>query len=317
MPIRKRGAYYQIDIQVAGVRVREKVRTSQEAKEREAFIKNRLHQDNHASKLGRAPKRTLSEAIIRWLDNDCKLLKSSHKFESHVRNMQPYIKGIWLTDSLEALEQMSQAMLAENLSTATVNRRLAIARRILNLCYTKWKWLDVPIGDKVKMLPENCHRHIYLTHEQVEDLAKKCPDPVAGLAVRVAAYTGLRRSELLGLEGHNIRDNSIILDTKTKSGRPRVIPLPPDIWDIELPLNIEDYPLRKSWDAARTEAKLTHVRFHDLRHTYASWLIQSGAPLTAVRDLMGHANLAVTDRYAHLATGHLEAAVNLISKKKG
>jgi site-specific recombinase XerD len=54
---------------------------------------------------------------------------------------------------------------------------------------------------------------------------------------------------------------------------------------------------------------LPHVHWHDLRHTYASWLAQAGQPMGAIRDLMGHSSLAVTNRYAHLAPSHLRAAV--------
>jgi site-specific recombinase XerD len=80
-----------------------------------------------------------------------------------------------------------------------------------------------------------------------------------------------------------------VLDAKTKDRKPRAVPLPPA--------------------AAREAAGLPHVRFHDVRHTYASWLVQQGQPLAAVRDLLGHSSLAVTSRYSHLAPEHLKKAV--------
>ena len=84
---------------------------------------------------------------------------------------------------------------------------------------------------------------------------------------------------------------------------------------IALPLGITYATLRTYFERARDSAGLPHVRFHDLRHTYASWLVQSGIGLTAVRDLLGHANLAVTSRYAHLATGHLREAARAAGAK--
>lgn len=316
MPIRKRGELFQVDVQVGGHRVRETARTRQEARELEAAIKNRLLNDTHSSKLGKAPKRLFSEALLRWLNGECRTMKSRKKLESHARNLAPYIKGVWLIDSLQALEEMKEAMLSEGLTTMTVNRRLAIGRRVLNMSYKPWKWLDRPLGDQVVMLAENSDRHIYLTKSQVNKLVKVCGDPDVSNMILLAAYTGLRKGELLKLGKENKKNGCIILDASNKSGRPRVIPLPPEVKHIKFPLNITEWKHRKNWEAARKECKLDHVRFHDLRHTYASWLVQAGAPLTAVRDLLGHSNLGVTDRYSHLDTGHLRAAVARISRKK-
>jgi site-specific recombinase XerD len=78
-------------------------------------------------------------------------------------------------------------------------------------------------------------------------------------------------------------------------------------------LPILDHQLREQWEAARADQGLEHIRFHDLRHTYASWLVQAGAPLKAVQDLLGHTTLAMTQRYAHLGADHLRSAVDLIS----
>jgi site-specific recombinase XerD len=81
-----------------------------------------------------------------------------------------------------------------------------------------------------------------------------------------------------------------------------------------LPFQIGAALLRKRFDAARAAAGLPAVHFHDLRHTYASWLVQAGQPLTSVRDLLGHSSSAVTDRYSHLAQTHLRAAVSKLPR---
>lgn len=160
-----------------------------------------------------------------------------------------------------------------------------------------------------------CHtgRRTSRRHEaEVQRLARHARPEVAD-AIRFAALTGLRRSELLSLKPEQVQDGLIALTAHTKSGRPRGIPIPPEASRIasrRLPWAVSPHALWEGFKAAREAAGLSHVRFHDLRHTYASWIVQDGKPLTAVRDLLGHSSLAVTNRYAHLAPAHLVDAVS-------
>jgi integrase len=145
----------------------------------------------------------------------------------------------------------------------------------------------------------------------VQRLAAKT-DPVTADMIWFAVLTGLRRGEMLALRPEQIRGDVLVLESSTKSGRPRGIPMPPRAARIaarRLPWGVAYWQLRKRFDAARDDAGLPHVHWHDLRHTYGSWLAQSGQPMTAIRDLMGHSSVSVTSRYSHLAPEHLRAAV--------
>jgi len=68
--------------------------------------------------------------------------------------------------------------------------------------------------------------------------------------------------------------------------------------------------LRREFEAAREVIGMPEIRFHDLRHTAASFMVKGGASLIAVRDVLGHSNVAVTSRYSHLAIEDMKKAVD-------
>lgn len=198
------------------------------------------------------------------------------------------------------------------LSSASINRRLAALRRVLNLAFKRWNWLSQPLGQKIELVSEQeSARHVYLTHSQVNDLASAC-DVVCPF-IWTLAYTGMRwRSEALKLRPEQIRDDAIYLGTDTKTKTPRTIPLHPNIADLadHLPWGFGEKTVQRRWEDARYWAGLPHVRLHDLRHTFASWLAASDdTPWFVIRDLLGHTDSRTTSRYAHLRQSELRKAV--------
>ncbi|SEN57474.1 site-specific integrase [Halomonas caseinilytica] len=110
--------------------------------------------------------------------------------------------------------------------------------------------------------------------------------------IALAALTGLRRGELRSLDPPNVQGGRIILRPgQTKSGKARVVPLPPDGMALveDLPFSTTGHQLRKAFEAARKGIRREELRFHDLRHTYASLLAEAGETLTTVRDMLGTA----------------------------
>ena len=85
---------------------------------------------------------------------------------------------------------------------------------------------------------------------------------------------------------------------------------------ITLPWGITDDGLRKAWEASREASGMQGVRFHDLRHTFASWLARDPEiPLTLIRDAMGHSSLAVTSKYSHLRRDDLAQVAGKLSQQ--
>lgn len=256
-----------------------------------------------AAESGGAAKHSVDDAIVRWLRDYAGRLKGASSLQSKVRAVVQHTHGADLLEIVEVAAKVRAAGVAANLSAATINRRLAILRRVANLAH-EWGWLQSPLGQRIKLLPGEKARHVYLSPDQVERLASACSNPACALAIRLSARTGLRETEVL--RASTIRDGCIEVAAETaKSGRPRLVPVPPDMPGLSLPIGITYHQLRREFEAARAAAGLPHVRFHDLRHTAASWWLGTGSSLATVRDLLGHSSVAVTSRYLHLLPGDL------------
>lgn len=308
MPVRRHGKGWEARIQHLGNRSSRTFGSRQDALEFERLARHRIA--DH--RVGRASRYTLEEALERWLTGEARSLRTLRDLENKVRALLPHIKGRMLEEIVDAADSAKRAGLADRLTPATINRRLAILRRVANLAHRQWGWLEADIARRVQLLPGEKARHIYLTPAQVARLAGAAGNRKVADAIVLAATSGLRRGELLRLEARDRRGSALHL-RDTKNGRPRLVPLPAEALKIKLPIALTVDELRKGFDRARARAGMREVHFHDLRHTYASWLVQAGAPLPAVRDLLGHSSLMVTSRYAHLATADLKAAVGRIA----
>ena len=254
---------------------------------------------------------TLDQAIEKWKAEHVVHMKSAKATLEHAHKLQEYTAGRALDDAPAVGELIKQKM--AKLKPATINRRLAILRQICYMAHDRWHpaWLEHPLGQKIKLLPENNERHFYLTRAQVEALAFACVNREAADLIVFAAFTGLRKSEMFRMTADHVVNNALLLNANTKNGRPSMLPLHPRALHIalKLPLTITPKILRDEWTAVRKTCNLKHIHWHDLRHTYASWLVQAGVSLLEVKELMRHATIHMTMRYAHLAPDNLRAAV--------
>jgi integrase len=216
-------------------------------------------------------------------------------------------------------------------SPSRVNRELSVLRHMLNKA-VQWEKLEVSPFAKGEslFLKENNERIRYLTTEEAETLLGACPPHLKPI-VETALNTGMRKGEILSLKWRQVRDGWIYLE-ETKSGRGRPVPLNAAQVEVfrELRAQVQlkspyvfgdaqGQPfgnVQKSFDTACWRAGIVDFRFHDLRHTCASWLVMAGADLVAVQKQLGHSSIKTTMRYAHLAPGHMKAAINLIGTRK-
>ncbi len=312
---RKRGNSWQVRFQVNGEIYEESLgptATKQDAKDYEAKRRREII----AGHVGRKKKYTIEDALVRWLQGEASALASykDGSLLSKIRSIKPFVVNTQLTSIVEAAESIKSAGIKKKLKPATINRRLAILRRLANLAYQQWRWLDHPYGTQIKLLKGEIARQIYLTPKQVESLAKNCSHPIVATAIKLVARTGLRRSELL--KADTIFDSCIVVEGKGNPPRPRLVPVPKEMSDLKLPLGISEDELRKYFHEARALSGLEYVRFHDLRHTAASWWAMADANMGTIGELLGHTNANTTRRYTHFSTRHLKEVTNRIPLKE-
>jgi len=219
---------------------------------------------------------------------------------------------------------------------ASVNCDMAILGHILSKA-VEWELLETSPFKKGKrlMFKVDNQRLRFLTDSEIEALLTASDDlkahsPYLHPLVETALLTGMRRGELLALKWEQIRNGFIYLEGgMVKSGKGRQIPINDRLAEVFREVrrgnqlksefvfcNFQGrrfYQVKRSFAAACRRAGVEDFRFHDLRHTFASRLVMRGASLKAVQELLGHADLKMTMRYAHLSHEHLRDSVNLLN----
>jgi len=212
---------------------------------------------------------------------------------------------------------------------STVNRLLATLKHMFTKA-VDWEMVEeeaLKRVRKVKLLPENNRRLRYLSKEECRTLIKGCSPHLKPIVV-TALNTGMRKEETLSLqwEKHIDLNHGFILLDVTKNGERREVPMNQAVRDtlrgmvrrIDVPYVFSDgngnrfKDVKRSFKSALRKAGIKDFRFHDLRHTFASHLVMAGIDLTTVKELLGHKNLTMTLRYAHLSLGHKVKAVEIL-----
>jgi integrase len=157
----------------------------------------------------------------------------------------------------------------------------------------------------------------------IQTLISKCPENIKSI-VTVALNTGLRRSELLSLKWEQVDlERGIITVMDSKNSDRRDIPMNKTVQDVLKGMEkkglyvfegITQPIIKYGFNNARIKAGHLDLRFHDLRHCFASGLVMEGIDLNTVRELLGHRDLKMTLRYSHLAPSHKAKAVNVLDQ---
>ena len=225
-------------------------------------------------------------------------------------------------------------ILDKGYAAGTCNRMIVLMKFIYN-CAIRWDILPPKSNpcDGVEPFEDHGARERYLTTEEVQRLFDELDtnrNVQVGQVIRLLLYTGARKREILDARWDEIDWNRRLLmipAARSKSKKVHYIPLSDAAVELlqSLPRQ-EDIPwvffnpktkkppvsIFYAWDSIRKKVGLGEVRLHDLRHSYASFLVNAGRSLYEVQKLLGHHDPKVTMRYAHLSPQAMLDAVNVV-----
>jgi integrase len=225
----------------------------------------------------------------------------------------------------------------EKRAPATINRYMTVFSHAFTIAINEWEWVQDHPMKKIAKLPEPRGRVRFLNDTERKNLLNACQE-VRGaenlyMLVVLALSTGARHGELINLRWQDVdlkRKAIVLHDTKNKERR--VLPLAHHALELieekytsrdvasdlvfPAPRKPKDaWASRSAWLAATKKAKLKDFRFHDLRHSAASYLAMNGASLAEIAEVLGHKTLAMVKRYSHLSEAHTAGVVERMNKK--
>jgi len=228
------------------------------------------------------------------------------------------------------LESYQQELLGKGKGSATVNRKMAMLKHLVRKA-NDWKMVDdgtLRTVRKVKQLKEPPGRLRYLTGKDVQRLLAECKPHIRPIVI-VALNTGMRRGEILNLKWDDVDlRNGLLLVKDTKNGESRAVPINDAVRGVLAGIvrwldsqyvfcNQKGQPLREikhTFNSACRKAGIRDFRFHDLRHSAASFMAMGGVSLLAIGTILGHKTASMTKRYSHLSPDHLQGAVAVIDQ---
>lgn len=293
-----------------------------------------------------AKRRTLADLVDRYLE------QTKAKRDAAYYERKKHLLTWWKEQLGDyTLAQVTPALVAEyrdkllrqkigtketprHRSPATANRFLSALSKAFSDAVREWHWLHENPLRRVAKEQESPGRVRYLSDDERKallDACKKSELPELYLIVLFAVTTGMRRGELLGLRWPDVDlERGVAVIQHTKNGDKRSVPIVPEV----AALLREHGKVRRldndmvfpspgkrpvwfdpAWYAALDAAKVENFRFHDLRHTAASYIAMSHATLPEIAAVLGHRTLQMVKRYAHLSDQHTGAVIERMTKK--
>jgi integrase len=337
MGVFKRQGNWWIDFYHQGKRVRRKVGTSKRVAEMAlADIQVKKSKNDFLGVCD--PKRILFKDFATEYLEYSKANKARSSYERDMTTIQKHLVPLWgdldLTRITTKMIEDYKGQRIERVVASTVTRELFTLKNMTRMA-VEWGYLKESPAAKVKKLRSGTAHFRYLSGDEINALLVACREsdnPLLFPFVVTALHTGMRLGEITALEWKDIDFKRRILrvdnkkDHHTKNYQPRVVPMNDMLVATlrKIPRRLDSTyvfqrksgerfrKMRTGYENALKRAELSGVRFHDLRHTFASHLVMGGVDIRTVQELLGHKDIRMTMRYSHLAPDHMRKAVRVL-----
>ena len=267
--------------------------------------------------IGERLERTWDEAALAWLDDRSR--SDNGTLTGILRWLTVHLTGRNLVKIDAAMiGELSSRKRKEEVGPATVNKYLMVLKAVLRHAHALGWISSVP---RIRMMKTETKRVRFLTHEEAARLLQALPPHKADIA-RFSLATGLRMSNVLGLEWSQVdmaRKVAWIHPDQAKARKAIAVPLSDEAVEVirrqfgKCDMHVFSFkgrPIKRvnnrGWKKALKKVGISNFRWHDLRHTWASWHIQAGTPLSVLQELGGWESVSIVKRYAHLSGEHLQ-----------
>lgn len=248
-------------------------------------------------------------------------------------HLMPHLKGIMLSRiTPKDIESYKLARLRQ-VKSSTVNRELTLIKFMFSLA-VKWKYVNSNPVKEVRFLKEQEFIIRVLNNTEARNIIKFA-SPRLKPVIIIGLNTGMRKGEILNLRWNDIDfDKKFIFIKESKSGRTRIVPMSSLVIDTLRKIKKEQIheneyvfydpqtkdckmKIRSPFKSARNKAGMKNLRFHDLRHSAATWMVEAGIDLVTVKEILGHSNIETTLRYAHPTPENKLKAIRVLEEVLG
>jgi len=280
--------------------------------------------------------RTFEELMMRYLAEHAARKSQPRHYRGYAKRLTAFFGGYTLAEiTPKMIVDYKNHRYAAGLKPASINRELATLKKAFTLAVREWEWCRENPVSRVSMEREHNQRDRWLSSEEETRLLRHCAPWLHDL-VTFALHTGMRMGEIVDLtwRGVDVHRRTVTV-FRSKNGERRTIPVNDTVLAVlkakatvrSLKTDLvfcshaftplESGHLRRSFRVAVRKAQIEDFHFHDLRHTFATRLVQAGVDLYKIQRLLGHKSSIMTQRYAHHYPESLRDGVAILDRLTG